>query len=138
MTRWSEDDLADAVKGRMFPEADFVALDLPAPVSVNETRRVDWKGQAKLRAWKATADAMVMAAKRRPHPPRFDRIERFQLTVIVSEESGIDLDNGLKATIDYLRRIEVIANDAPRNMRGIHVIFGHAPTGMTVIVRPCE
>ena len=131
-------ELGDAVKARMLPAGDYVALDLPAPVSVNRTRMVDWKGQAALRAWKLQADTMVLMAKRRPHPPRFDRMERFQVTIILSEDCKIDLDNGMKATLDYLRRIEVIANDAPKNMRGLHVIWGHAPTGMTVIVRACE
>jgi len=117
---------------------DVVVLDLPPPLSVNRTRRVDWTAQPKLRAWKEQADRFVMAAKRSPNPPKFDRLERFTVTIILSEDHcELDADNGIKSVIDYLRRIEVIANDAKKNMRGLHVIWGHAPAGCRVVVRNC-
>jgi len=120
------------------PAQDVVMLDLPPPLSVNRTRRVDWTAQPKLRAWKEQADRFVMAAKRSPNPPRFDRLERFVVTIILSEDHcELDADNGIKSVIDYLRRIEIIANDSKKNMRGLHVIWGHAPAGMRVIVRAC-
>ena len=120
------------------PAQDVVMLDLPPPLSVNRTRRVDWSAQPKLRAWKEQADRFVMAAKRSAKPPKFDRLERFTVTIVLSEDHcELDADNGIKSVIDYLRRIEIIANDAKKNMRGPYVIWGHAPAGMRVIVRAC-
>ncbi len=116
----------------------FVMLDLPPPVSVNAARRIDWSARPKIKAWKEHADRFVLAAKRQPSPPKFEKLERFIITVILSEDHcTIDLDNGIKVLIDYLVRIEVIANDAKKNMRGLHMIWGHAPAGCRVIVRSC-
>ena|ERR1700679_507028 len=115
-----------------------VVLDLPPPVSVNNTRKIDWFGHKKLKAWKEQADRYVMSAKR-CDSVRFDRIPRFELHVILSEDHcNLDADNSLKSTIDYLRRIEVIANDAKKNMRRIVVEWGYAPAGMRVTVRPIK
>jgi hypothetical protein len=52
----------------------------------------------------------------------------------------IDLDNTLKLLIDYLHAVEIVENDAPKNMRGIVVTWGttlDAPSGCRVTVRPC-
>jgi len=48
----------------------------------------------------------------------------------------MDLDNCCKVLIDYLRRIELIANDAPKNMRRLVVEWGEAPEGVRVEVTP--
>jgi Holliday junction resolvase RusA-like endonuclease len=113
-----------------------VVLDLPPPMSVNRTRRINWSAQPKLRAWKEYADRYVLVAKSKGM--KFERIERFEITIILSEDHcELDADNALKNTIDYLRRIEVIANDAKKNMRKITVEWGKAPAGLRVIVRPC-
>jgi hypothetical protein len=58
--------------------------------------------------------------------------------VVLSEHHcKIDLDNGLKALIDYLRRIELIEDDSPKHMRRLVVEFGLAPMGCRVVVRAC-
>ena len=41
-------------------------------------------------------------------------------------------------TIDYLRELKLIVNDSPKHMRKLTVSWGEAPSGMRVIVRPCE
>jgi Holliday junction resolvase RusA-like endonuclease len=65
-------------------------------------------------------------------------VKRFELLIILSENhTRIDLDNGLKALIDYLRKIELIEDDSPKHMRRLVVEFGLAPFGCRVTVKPC-
>ena len=134
----AEPDLAEATGDHM-SDPRFVMLDLPPPVSVNKYRKIDWSKHATLEAWKRHADLFVLAAKRRPDPPKFEKLERFSVTLILSEDHcKLDLDNAVKSVVDYLKRIEVIADDAPKNMRVLHVMWGNAPAGCRVIVRGCE
>lgn len=116
-----------------------IVLDLPAPPSVNRTRKIDWKGKRQLIAWGNVADGYVLAAKGRTISPlRLVKVPRFELLVTMSElHTRIDLDNGLKALIDYLRRIELIEDDSPKHMRRLVVEWGRAPFGCRVTVRPC-
>lgn len=116
-----------------------IVLDLPAPPSVNRTRKIDWKGKRQLTSWSNVADAYVLAAKGRAISPlKLIRVPRFELLVTMSEHhTKIDLDNGLKALIDYLRRIQLIEDDSPKHMRRLVVQWGLAPHGCRVTVRPC-
>lgn len=119
--------------------ADIV-LDLPAPPSVNKTRRVDWAAVRHVRAWHNVANAYVLAAKGRTNSPlKLVKVARFELLITMSEHhTKIDLDNGLKALIDYLRRIELIEDDSPKHMRRLVVEWGLAPYGCRVTVRACS
>lgn len=114
-----------------------VILDLPAPPSVNRTRKIDWKGKSQLKAWGNVADGYVLAAKgRQISPLKLRRIKKFDLHVVMSEHhTRIDLDNGLKALIDYLRRIDLIEDDGPKHMRRLVVEWGRAPHGCRVTVK---
>jgi Holliday junction resolvase RusA-like endonuclease len=115
-----------------------ITLDLPAPPSVNRTRRLDFSSLRIVNAWKNVADAYVLTAKTRKNSPlRLTKVSRFELHVVMSERSRVDLDNGLKALIDYLRKIELIEDDSPKHMRRLVVEFGHAPMGCRVTVRAC-
>ena len=116
-----------------------IVLDLPAPPSVNRTRKVDWKGKRQVTAFQNVADAYVLAAKGRTISPlRLTKVPRFELTITMSEHhTKIDLDNGLKALIDYLRRIGLIEDDSPKHMRRLVVEWGLAPFGCRVRVKPC-
>lgn len=118
--------------------AAAVTLDLPPPPSVNRTRKVDWSARAVVRAWTTVADTYVLAAKgRQIDPLRLTKIARFELQILLSEHhTRIDLDNGLKAVIDYLRRIELIEDDSPKHMRRLTIEWGRAPFGCRVVVRP--
>lgn len=118
--------------------ADIV-LDLPAPPSVNRTRKLDFSSLRIVNAWKNVANAYVLAAKgRKISPLKLTKISRFELHIVLSEHhTKIDLDNGLKALIDYLRKIELIENDSPKHMRRLVVEWGHAPFGCRVRVKPC-
>lgn len=115
-----------------------IVLDLPCPPSVNRTRRVDWKGKRQITAFANVADAYVLAAKvRSVSPLKLVKVPRFELIITLSEQhTKIDLDNGLKALIDYLRRIGLIEDDSPKHMRRLTVEFGRAPFGCRVTIKP--
>ncbi len=114
-------------------------LDLPVPPSVNRTRKINWAHKRKVEAWINVCDAYLLTAKtRKDGPVRLTRIPRFELTITLSEDhTGIDLDAGLKALIDYLRRRDVVEDDSKKHMRKVTVEWGHAPFGCRVTVRPC-
>lgn len=110
----------------------FVVLDLPVPPSVNQTRRVDWATRNKFSGWNDTADRLLIAA--RSYRPTAGPV---QITITMSEKhTRIDLDNGLKWLLDYLRRIAAIEDDNPKILRKITVEWGEAPEGCRVVVRP--
>jgi Holliday junction resolvase RusA-like endonuclease len=121
-----------------FAVAPDIVLDLPAPLSVNRTRKVDWVGKRKWTAWQNVADGYVLAAKGRSRSPlKIAKIARFELLITISEQhSRVDLDNGLKGLIDYLRRIELIEDDGPKHMRRLTVEWGPAPYGCRVTIKP--
>jgi Holliday junction resolvase RusA-like endonuclease len=133
-------DAAPSMIDRPFGAPLDVVLDLPAPPSVNRTRRVDFAAARHVKAWHNVSNAYVLAAKGRAiNPLRLTKIQRFELHIVMSEHhSRIDLDNGLKALIDYLRKIELIEDDSPKHMRRIVVEFGTAPMGCRVTVKPCQ
>lgn len=118
----------------------MIVLDLPAPPSVNRTRRVDFAAGRKFKGWTKTADAMVLAGRARTRDPQPRSVPSpFAVEVVLSEaHTKIDLDNGLKWLIDYLCRIEVIEDDGPAHMRELVVRLGVAPEGCRVTVRPME
>jgi Holliday junction resolvase RusA-like endonuclease len=150
--RWTEQQLTDHLErtgvagvgnrantsAPPFAVPDII-LDLPPPPSVNRTRRIDWSSKRTVTAWINVADAYVLAAKGRTNNPlKMQKIARFELIVTLSEHhTKIDLDNGLKALIDYLRRIELIEDDSYRHMRRLVVQWGLAPHGCRVTVRSC-
>lgn len=115
-----------------------IVLDLPVPPSVNRLRKVDWNGSRKAKKWRLAADKFVLAARcRSRNPIKFQMLDRFEVLIVFSEDhTGMDLDNGVKATVDYLRLIELIHDDGPKHMRRLVVEWGHAPEGCRVTVRP--
>ena len=114
------------------PRGTPIVLHLPFPLSVNATRRVDWRHAKQSRLWIQRADQLVMTQK-----PLRTAPAAFELAVVLSEAHGdLDTDNGLKILIDYLRRIEIIVNDSKRYFRRLVVEWGDAPHGCKVTVIP--
>lgn len=112
----------------------MIVLDLPKPMSVNRTRRIDWRAKPAIDRWVKSADALVMSRGRLPK-----RISgRFSAILTMPEDGTIDLDNSPKQVLDFLRRLELIDNDDPRHMRELLLNFGEAPEGCRVTVRGCE
>lgn len=115
--------------------ADIV-LDLPIPVSVNRSRRIDWNGHQKVKDWVRIADQFLMVAKAAKQV-RFDRLPRYELHITLSEDHcKIDADNGLKLVIDYLRHRDITADDGPQQMRRLVVEWGFASAGIRVVIKP--
>jgi Holliday junction resolvase RusA-like endonuclease len=90
-------------------ESECVRLMLPVPVSVNEiySRRVG--GGLRL---SDAYSAWISEAGWRLNMQRPGRVSgNYQLTLRLPTESGLDLDNGIKATSDLLQLHGVVSND---------------------------
>lgn len=150
--RWSEEQYADFLKRRgsakprrkvdvsnppfaLPTDRELITnvLDLPVPPSVNQSRRIDWKGRARHKKWIGRAEMMLMAARGRTESPLRKIMGRFEVRVVLSEaHTRIDADNGLKALIDFLRHADLIVDDSQKYMRRLVVEWGMAPTGCRV------
>jgi Holliday junction resolvase RusA-like endonuclease len=89
----------------------------------------------KTKNWLRSADNMMMFV---PKAQRRPVLGKFELHITMSEQHcRLDLDNGLKCLIDYLRRIELITNDSPKYLRRLVVEWCHpavAPQGVRVTI----
>ena len=113
-----------------------MTIELPPPISVNKIRKIDWRSHKQVSDWVVMADRFLLFAKSRKEI-RFDKIERYELRIILSEEHvKIDADNGVKLLIDYLRHRDVLANDAKKNLRKFSVEWGYAPAGVKITIIP--
>mgnify|MGYP001607902233 CR=1 FL=1 len=112
-----------------------IVLDIPLPPSVNRTRKIDYAAAAEVEDWKRRTD-LVLMAHGQYRAAKKAALDRFEITIILSEQDcPLDLDNPIKAAIDYLRRIELIKNDDKRYMRRIVVEWGEAPEGCRLVLR---
>lgn len=130
---------ASVISDRPFalPNRELIStvIDVPAPPSVNSTRKVDWRNHSKVTTWMKAADSFMLQRNARGLKAQ-KIIGRYELLITISEaHTKIDLDNGLKVLIDYLRRIELVTNDSPKYLRRIVVEWGHAPVGCRVTVQ---
>ncbi len=120
------------------PPVDIV-LDVPVPPSVNRTRRVNWAAMGDVNRWYAQADAALLASGQYRVAMRNAPTGAFTLQIFLDEkQTRIDLDNSVKAGIDYLRRIELIRGDDKRYLRGFEVTWGYAPAGCRLVLRVAE
>lgn len=107
-------------------------LHLPAPPSVNRTRRVDISGLRLIDRWQKVCNKMLLAV---PKMQRRGIKGAFELGILLDDKMvRSDADNVLKNLIDYLRHIEIIADDSPRYMRRIVVEWGCAKEGCQVTI----
>lgn len=121
------------MSGPPFAVPPVIVFNLPVPPSVNRTRKLDMASLVYVNRWKDAADRFVIA-QRRLQPRKI--YGAFELLITMSEaHTRIDLDNGIKALIDYLRRVDVIQNDSPEYLRRLTVEWGEAPEGCRVTVR---
>ncbi len=115
-----------------------ITLDLPCPPSVNRTRRVHYPGLKATRDWTKRADALVTllwANGGRPKVP----LRQFECLIILNERLvRLDPDNLVKSTIDYLRRLGLIPDDSPKYFRELRIVWGDAPHGIRVVLKPRE
>lgn len=108
-----------------------IVLDLPAPVSVNRIRKIDWVGHRRGKAWRREADADFLLQKRSLSPAITGR---FEIIITLRDGSQIDADNTAKIIIDSVRRYRLITDDSPKYMRRVVIQFGDV-AGCRVTVR---
>lgn len=113
---------------------DTIVLDLPPPLSVNRTRKINWKAKGKVEKWVVRADMMIMS---RGGLRRLGKIaSQFEVHILLDErQCGVDADNTAKLLIDYCRRLELVVDDSKKFMRRLVVEWGEAPTGCRVTLR---
>lgn len=109
-------------------------LYLPPPPSVNRTRKVDWRGARKYGAWIAACDISIMANGGLRGIPKMPG--KFEVILVIDEHlNHLDLDNAIKAVIDYARRLELVIDDDKRHMRKVTISWGHAPSGCRLTLK---
>jgi hypothetical protein len=113
-----------------------IVLDLPVPPAANKLRRVDWASIPKYQSWKRTCDALVLAKRWKLADTQIRG--KFAIDIMLDRGCRYDLDATLKATLDYLVRIELVQDDAQAYLEDIHVHWGHVPEGMRVTLRPWQ
>lgn len=118
---------------RPFAPAIEAVLHLPPPPSVNRTRKVDWKGQRKLDAWKDRADELVMVAGGLRKFPKMP--DKFEAHIMLDNSLTLDADNSCKAILDYAKRLTLIKDDSPKYLRKLTVQWGDVPSGCQLTLR---
>ena len=125
------------VSTQPFRPALETVLDLYVAPSVNETRRINRAAMRKVADWKKRCGMLLIASGQ--YRKAIKEVSRFEIEIILNEKlCRLDGDNLIKETVDYLRDLKLIVNDSPKHMRKLTVSWGEAPSGMRVIVRPCE
>ena len=96
-------------------------LDLSLPPSVNTTRRIDYWGHQKAENWRKDNDKRLMANKQN----KYQTITgAFEITIHIRRSiMRKDPDNILKALLDYCVSRSVVADDSPKYIEGIHVLW---------------
>lgn len=126
------------------PEADTsnppffipdVVVDIPVPPSVNRARKIDWSTYPRVKNWQVQADRTLIASRQVRGVKKITGPYELQI-IIDGKQTGCDLPNLEKLAIDYLVRIEVLADDGPKHLRRLVMEFGDAPKGCRVIVKP--
>lgn len=112
----------------------MITLDLPVPPSINRTKRPTGEGLARVRVWILAADRMALAQCAGRSAGKITG--PFEIRITFGAATGIDLDNGPKHLIDYLRRIRIIQNDDKSRMMRVILERGTAPEGVRVTVTP--
>jgi hypothetical protein len=97
------------------------------PLSVNRTRRIDYRSMPAQRAWKSKADALFLSQKRKLLPNVV--AGPFEVSITIASSSRLDLDNGIKLLLDTVREYGLIPDDSPRYLRRLIVEFGEASEG---------
>jgi Holliday junction resolvase RusA-like endonuclease len=112
----------------------WTELHLPIPPSINRRMGNLGNRSPEVQAWFRQADAHYMAVMRTIGPRVLCEFE-FDLTIDQTKTGKLDLDNRIKCVLDWLeKRAGLIRND--KDCRKLTVVFGHAPCGCVVRLRP--
>lgn len=111
-----------------------IVFDLPLPMSVNRTRRIDYRSMPAQRAWKQQADNLYLMQKR-----GLGKIDGpFEATITICSSCRLDLDNGVKQLLDTARGYGLVPDDSPKYLRRLTVQFGEAPEGARLMITPAQ
>lgn len=109
-------------------------LYLPPPPSVNRTRKVNWAYAGAHGRWIKAADMTILANGGLRRLPKM--LGKFEVRLVLDEHlNNLDLDNAIKAVVDYARRIGLVIDDDKRHMRKVTIEWGRAPHGCTLHLR---
>lgn len=124
----------EPIVDRPFAPPIETIIDMPPPPSVNETRKMYGPGSRLLAQWRHQAGMRVLLDGGMKRPTKMPG--QFEATVILCErQCRCDLDNAVKAVIDYAKILELIIDDGPRYMRRVTIEWGEAPQGARLILR---
>ena len=125
---------------------DQVVIDLPYPPSVNRL----WRSTAAEKnrvylspsyvKWKGAADALLLGS-RGWRAKKITGAFHIDISLCPTSQGHPrgDLDNRIKAVLDYLQRIEIIANDKNcQRLLAEWVDLARAPHGCRVTLRPAR
>jgi Holliday junction resolvase RusA-like endonuclease len=109
-------------------------IGLPRPPSVNRFVAKLGNKSPDVERWVRNCDRYIMAM--RPRPQKV--CGEFEVTITWDERAfgRADIDNPIKALLDYLERIELIETD--RLCRRLNAGWGPASMGCIVAVKPCR
>lgn len=115
------------------PAPRLIVLDLPPPISVNKSRKINWASHRRVQKWLRSSDMAIMAGG---GVRRLGKIPaQFEVRIILDEQqTHCDADNAAKILIDYCRRLELVVDDNKKYMRRVIIEFGEAPTGCRVVL----
>lgn len=113
-----------------------IRLDLPPPLSVNATRRINFAALGRVAEWRRQADALFLTVKRQLAGRQI--FGRYEAVVILNEKNRLDIDNGVKGLLDYASHCGLVEDDSPKYLRKLTVKFGDAPHGSRLVLIPCE
>lgn len=116
--------------------AIVTVLDLPIPPSVNRIWQHKKAGKKQVfmapeyRRWIKQADMCVLATAQLRGVKRIDGL--FEAEIALQRTAG-DLDNRIKAVLDYAQSRALIAND--KNCERVTAFWGEAPRGCRLTLK---
>ena len=117
-----------------------IVLDLPVPPSTNKMRRGGGGPAARWRkAFYKHADGVLQATRPRDPLKAKRLLGRYEATIQINERlSRVDLDNHVKALLDYVVSREFVPDDSPRYLRRLVVEWGCPVNGARVTLRSVQ
>lgn len=130
------DDVADRPFALPLDSVEFT-LELPVPPSINRCRKITLLGRQLLKHWHRDADAHLMVSMNVRRPLPVGQISGHCEAVIeLSEDAtGIDLDNCLKAVLDYAVSRGFLPDDSPKFVRQIVLRWSTGGPGVKLTLR---
>jgi hypothetical protein len=105
-------------------------IDLPLPPSVNSLVARLGNSSSVVKTWIRVCDRMLLPETRRLREGRITGL--FECHIWWAHDAPGDIDNRVKPLLDYLQRIEVIADD--RDCQRLVVDYGDVPDCRVLLI----